>query len=564
VKELDDLPFPSQPVAGGHRRPRRLIPGRQRTAVEAARPAPDPGGEAAPTAQPAPAAKTARPALLASEHLVPTLLPRQLGSRDLVAMLVAVTFFVWNAGGIQPAGPAGFCWWLIGFAAFFLPSAVVTRELARQLPGEGSIYLWAHHALGRFWGFVAGFCAWWPGVLAMVSLGPVLVRNLQYIDPNLFAGLGVESQGVLVAAVTVLGGVLACFPLRRVQHLVNACMLLYAGAVLLVVLAAVVWLASGHPARVDPFHPVTVLTTGLDTGHWTFFGLVVLALLGVEVPLNLGAELRPGVSPTRYLLWGGAAVMVGYLAVTWAVMVTVPPAMAADNPIVALPQAAAAAFGHPVGAVVAALFALAALTIIVVYHYTLSRLLFVSGLDRALPEAVTRLNARQVPVTAVRIQTVLVVSAVIVVFVLLPTLRNGGTAADIEAKAYNVAQAGLAVVWCLSMVLMFLAGLRLLSNAPIGRRLLVGGCAVLGIGSSVVAVIATFSGSWTALIDNQGWHRTILGAEVQWGSWSWLVLAVTLGSLAVGLGMYLLGESIGRRARLRMTTARPTGSVTPG
>jgi amino acid transporter len=50
----------------------------------------------------------------------------------------------------------------------------------------------------------------------------------------------------------------------------------------------------------------------------------VLALLGVEVPLNMGVEIRNPRAVTRYLLWGSLVVVVAYLLATWGVMVTVP------------------------------------------------------------------------------------------------------------------------------------------------------------------------------------------------------------------------------------------------
>ena len=46
----------------------------------------------------------------------------------------------------------------------------------------------------------------------------------------------------------------------------------------------------------------------------------------------------------------------------------------------------------------------------VVYNYSFSRLLFVSGLEQRMPTALGRVNERKVPVAAVVTQTVLVVA----------------------------------------------------------------------------------------------------------------------------------------------------------
>jgi amino acid transporter len=42
---------------------------------------------------------------------------------------------------------------------------LVTAQLGQMFPRDGSLYVWTQKALGPFWGFFAGFCAWWPGIL---------------------------------------------------------------------------------------------------------------------------------------------------------------------------------------------------------------------------------------------------------------------------------------------------------------------------------------------------------------------------------------------------------------
>src|SRR5213075_893655 len=53
--------------------------------------------------------------------------------------------------------------------------ALVTAQLGQMFPQEGSLYVWTQKALGPFWGFFAGFCAWWPGILVMVATGDAVV-----------------------------------------------------------------------------------------------------------------------------------------------------------------------------------------------------------------------------------------------------------------------------------------------------------------------------------------------------------------------------------------------------
>jgi hypothetical protein len=86
---------------------------------------------------------------------------------------------------------------------------------------------------------------------------------------------------------------------------VNVVFVLYGLAILAMFVAGVVYLARGHHAATDPWNFSQWAPSsahGLNFTNWTFFGLVVLALLGVEVPLNMGVEVREQRSVTRYLL----------------------------------------------------------------------------------------------------------------------------------------------------------------------------------------------------------------------------------------------------------------------
>ena len=74
-----------------------------------------------------------------SERVAGGMLPRVLNTFDMVAIFVSIVLFITNAAVIQSAGPAAFGWWIIGFLAFLIPGAIVTGQLGRMFPGEGSI-----------------------------------------------------------------------------------------------------------------------------------------------------------------------------------------------------------------------------------------------------------------------------------------------------------------------------------------------------------------------------------------------------------------------------------------
>src|SRR3954465_1006047 len=217
--------------------------------------------------------------VMISERIAPGMLPRVLSSTDMTIIFLAIVLFIVQASVIQPAGPSAYVYWLLGFLLFLIPGAIITAQLGQMFPQEGSLYVWTQKALGPFWGFFAGFCAWWPGVLVMVATGDAVVTPLQFI----FAG-GLPKaweQGLVILAVLWFSAGMALMRLRMTQNYVNWAVVAYGAAIFVIGLAGVLWLiGAGHAA-----------TSGLGDASsykpfqgssWTIFGLVILALLGIE------------------------------------------------------------------------------------------------------------------------------------------------------------------------------------------------------------------------------------------------------------------------------------------
>ncbi len=504
---------------------------------------------------------------LISERMAGGILPRVLTTFDMVAIFVAIVLFVTNAAAIQPAGPAAYGWWIIGFLGFLIPCAIATGQLGVMFPGEGSIYLWTHKAFGSFWGFFAGFCAWWPGVLVMVATGDLTISFLGYAFPAV-TRWPVQAQGIAIAGLIVVSATLAVLRFRVTQNMVNVVFALYGLAILAMFASGIVYLARGHHAAVDPFdfsQWAAGSPHGLSFANWTFFGLVVLALLGVEVPLNMGVEIRDQRAVTGYLIWGSLVVMVAYLLATWGVMVTVHGA--GNGVITNVAAAVGVGLGSVAAKVTALILALFFLLITVVYNYSFARLIFVSGLDRRLPAAVSNVNAARVPYVAIWIQTVIAVLFTLIAFIAVPSIVGGG-AVNSETKIYDVLQAAVTVIWCVSIVVLFadiLIILRRFQPQFEARRLARPGvfwaCSIIGGLGSLIGIIATLSGSWNpTLISNDAGSVSVFGATIAYGTWFWWVGGIAAVSLVVAVVLYVVGRRTAARPELMATEGGPLGS----
>src|SRR5438445_11595180 len=119
---------------------------------------------------------------MSSEKVAPVLVARTLGPFDLVVIFVAIVLFINNSAGVQAAGPSVFIFWILAFGTFLITGGFVTAQLGRMFPEEGSLYVWPHKGLGPFWGFFAGFVAWWPGPIVMVTAGILVANFVQHIS----------------------------------------------------------------------------------------------------------------------------------------------------------------------------------------------------------------------------------------------------------------------------------------------------------------------------------------------------------------------------------------------
>src|SRR5438270_6114648 len=179
----------------------------------------------------------------------------------------------------------------------------------------------------------------------MIATRDAVVSLIQQLNSNLLTQPW--QQGLMIIAVIAFSLILSVLRFRATQNFVNVVFVAYGGAILLIGLAGV--LSLGHPAPVD-YSPKG---WSLNGGNLTFYGFVILALLGIEVPLNMGVEINDVRAITRYLLWGSVVVMAAYLIATFGVMMVVP---VKDQPsTTAIAEAVQLGFGGA-GTVLAVIF----------------------------------------------------------------------------------------------------------------------------------------------------------------------------------------------------------------
>jgi len=458
---------------------------------------------------------------LRSEQRTGEMLPRILSRVDMLVIFIAIVLFIPNASIVQATQGAGsitYLYWIIGVITFLIPGAVITGQLNRFMPVDGSIYVWTHRALGPLWGFFAGFCAWFPGILVLLLCGDAIVSLTQGIGVQIFGNnmhwlTQAWQEGLLGIAILLITGWISTLSLQLIMRVARAVILLYGLGILLVGFAGIAWLLSGHTPQ------PTLTTSHVDFGekNIVLYGVIILALLGVEVPLNMAAETKQSHAARLYLRWGPILVLIGYLLGTFGVMAVVP-GSSASLPFSAL-TAVRIVFGIPLSVLAGLIFISFFLLVAVIYNVTFARILFVSALDHRLPPALAKVNSQAAPYRAIIIQTAIVIVLALHTYFIGPLVYRVN-AVTFSTEVYTVSQATTTVIWCISMVFLFLDLPVLLQRfrtflaerrdqliAPAWVLYL---CCIAGGIASLLAIWTTLTQSWVSnLIPNDVWLQFV-------------------------------------------------------
>lgn len=321
-------------------------------------------------------------------------LKRSLGFFDLVAYGLAFMAliapltnlgFVWTASGGVVAG----AYVVAAICMYFTAQSYAT--MSRIVPNAGSVYGFARHSLGDFWGFFAGW-----GVLLDYLMVPALVFSLmavgmQMLIPEIPRAGWIIGVALMMLAINWAGIKVAA----RINALsVAAQLVIVVGVMVLLVLAMNQGTANGARLSATPFWgdgpdiPWAQLLAGASVAVMTFLGFDAVSTLAEEVK-----DPNDRTTVSRAILTVLAIAALLYVVMTW----IVGSAMAA----IELKDPAAAIFellAQTVGPWAPVLLAWV-LGIVVGFTNTLpmlagvARILMAMGRDRQLPSALGRVHA---------------------------------------------------------------------------------------------------------------------------------------------------------------------------
>jgi amino acid transporter len=455
---------------------------------------------------------------LPSEEYTTKVLPPVLSTKDMVAIFVVTVVFISNAATAASGGAAAYVYWIVGGITFFIPTVIATAQLGVMFPHEGSIYNWTYRTLGAYWAFFVGICWWFPTVLILVSAADTIITYIQGLNPAWLTEPW--QQGLAIMAILVFSMFIATRPARVSQNIINcgACMIVF--ATIMIGAAGVRWLTSGHPSATSFAHPAD---WSVNPGNFALLGLITLAYLGSQVPLNMAGEMVGGNEKQRrrsivqHLQLGTLLVFVCYFLATFTLLVVEGPTNGATP--FALIDSVDKAFGKVWGDLTVVCIMGGFVSAAILFNASFARMLFVGSVDRRIPVSMGKLNKQRVPANAILLQTLLSIVFTAVAFMLVPYALKLGSPANLSGMIYNVSLAVVSLVWALITNFFYIALFRLYRQdrkafrekalLPVPVLL---GISIIGPISCIATIVAAVLYSWIpSLIPNGSWTLTVSG-----------------------------------------------------
>jgi glutamate:GABA antiporter len=215
-------------------------------------------------------------------------------------------------------------YYVIAGLFFFLPSALISAELATAWPETGGIYVWVREAFGKRFGFLVIFIqwvyniCWYPTVLSFLAatlaylVNPNLANNVWYVLAVVFATywlltaitlLGMHVSG-RVSTVTAIVGTLLPMPF--------------------VTVLGIIWLMMGKPIQM-PLNMAALIPDISKPNNLVLLTAILYTLVGMEMSATHAQEVKdPQKNYPKALLYSSVIIFLSLVLSSLAVALVLP------------------------------------------------------------------------------------------------------------------------------------------------------------------------------------------------------------------------------------------------
>lgn len=374
---------------------------------------------------------------------------------------------------------------------FFIPTILISAELATGWPNTGGVYIWVREAFGSRWGFLTIWLQWIYNVVWYPTIFSFIAGILAYlIDPQLVNNKIYMLSIILFAfwGTTLLN----CLGLRTASWL-NTLGAIIGTILPMIFIAALgfVWLSLGKSSQIH-FSYRTFFPSLNDVNNLAFLTNILFGLMGMEMSaVHAGDVQNPTRDYPRALIISTIIILTTLVFACLAITIVVP--VKQLNLVSGLIDAFGIFFNaYHMGwflPVVAILIIVGSLSSAAAWVMGPARGLHIASADNKLPDIFSRTNSKNMPIGILLIQGI-VVTILCTVFLVMPTVNS----------SYWVLSNLTAQLALLFYILLFAAAIRLrYKHATVDRAYkipggkigiwLVGG---IGIATCIGAIILGF------------------------------------------------------------------------
>jgi putative glutamate/gamma-aminobutyrate antiporter len=174
---------------------------------------------------------------------------------------------------------------------FFIPSALVSAELATGWPRNGGIYIWVREAFGPRWGLFAIWLQWIENVIWYPTIMSFIASTLLFsIDPAL-----VNDKYILLPVIVLLFWLATLLNLygMRLSALVSSITALFGTLIpmIFIIILGAIWLAKGHHSQIS-LAPREFIPNLTNVDNLAYLTAILLSLVGMELSATHAQDVR--------------------------------------------------------------------------------------------------------------------------------------------------------------------------------------------------------------------------------------------------------------------------------
>jgi amino acid transporter len=410
-------------------------------------------------------------------------LKRALGFRDLLLFYVVTVFSLRWIATAATIGPSALVVWVIAAVGLFLPLVFTVLELSARYPDEGGIYVWAKVAFGPLAGFMSAWTYWTANLPYFPGLLYFAAGNLLFVGGAGWQSLSTNSTYFIVFSLLALAGALVMniVGLDVLKWLSNAGALAgWIPVFAVIVLGMVHWAQHGSAVPLAP----AAFVPHASIKDMVFWSTIAFAFGGVEGASTMAEEIEDAERTIPRAVIASAVIITAlYMIATLAILVAIPASEVSGlqgmmQALQVMGRQSALAWLVPLMAVFVTLNALGGVG---GWFAATSRLPFVAGIDRFLPQAFARVHPRwRTPHVALLTQ-----AAIAAVFVFI------GQAGTSVHGAYDVLVSMSIVTYFIPFLFMFAAMIRVQRTPPPAGIVRAPGGARMGVALGALGLFTT-------------------------------------------------------------------------